>query len=120
MSRLPPTSTRTDTLFPYTTLFRSRWPRPPFERIAPFGRTLGDVVLAGQDFTIAGFDVDRTLPPDIVEMGFDMAAAPLAARDLDPHLARAAHTPRPLGACRLRIGRTDASHGNGSVRERGG
>src|SRR3546814_4819079 len=69
MSRLPPTSTRTDTLFPYTTLFRSRWPRPPFERIAPFGRTLGDVVLAGQDFTIAGFDVDRPLPPDIVEMG---------------------------------------------------
>src|SRR3546814_6890009 len=25
---------------------RDRWPRPPFERIAPFGRTLGDVVLA--------------------------------------------------------------------------
>src|SRR3546814_10307966 len=23
----PPTSTRTDTLFPYTTLFRSAWPR---------------------------------------------------------------------------------------------
>src|SRR3546814_9199447 len=30
--RLPPRSTRTDTLFPYTTLFRSRahpWPLPP-------------------------------------------------------------------------------------------
>src|SRR3546814_3108438 len=27
MIRLPPRSTRTDTLFPYTTLFRS-WPRP--------------------------------------------------------------------------------------------
>src|SRR3546814_14966208 len=25
MIRLPPKSTRTDTLFPYTTLFRSRW-----------------------------------------------------------------------------------------------
>src|SRR3546814_4695752 len=26
MIRRPPRSTRTDTLFPYTTLFRSRWP----------------------------------------------------------------------------------------------
>src|SRR3546814_19194629 len=26
MIRLPPRSTRTDTLFPYTTLFRSAWP----------------------------------------------------------------------------------------------
>src|SRR3546814_3553556 len=29
MIRRPPRSTRTDTLFPYTTLFRSRVPRPP-------------------------------------------------------------------------------------------
>src|SRR3546814_9549209 len=28
MIRLPPRSTRTDTLFPYTTLFRSPWHRP--------------------------------------------------------------------------------------------
>src|SRR3546814_3840581 len=28
MIRRPPRSTRTDTLFPYTTLFRSRWTRP--------------------------------------------------------------------------------------------
>src|SRR3546814_16836045 len=28
MRRRPPGSTRTDTLFPYTTLFRSMWPRP--------------------------------------------------------------------------------------------
>src|SRR3546814_4207121 len=27
MIRRPPRSTRTDTLFPYTTLFRSRWPK---------------------------------------------------------------------------------------------
>src|SRR3546814_9732769 len=27
MIRRPPRSTRTDTLFPYTTLFRARWPR---------------------------------------------------------------------------------------------
>src|SRR3546814_5223838 len=42
MIRRPPRSTRTDTLFPYPTLFRSRpqarrhGPRPP---VAPFGRT---------------------------------------------------------------------------------
>src|SRR3546814_18241587 len=31
MIRRPPRSTRTDTLFPYTTLFRSKVARPPFE-----------------------------------------------------------------------------------------
>src|SRR3546814_2436128 len=31
MVRLPPRSTRTDTLFPYTTLFRSAFPIFPFE-----------------------------------------------------------------------------------------
>src|SRR3546814_3953161 len=41
MRRRPPRSTRTDTLFPYTTLFRSRWvaarlprPRNPLVRLA--------------------------------------------------------------------------------------
>src|SRR3546814_6287942 len=33
----PPRSTRTDTLFPYTTLFRARRPRPDLQR-----RDLGD------------------------------------------------------------------------------
>src|SRR3546814_6528346 len=33
----PPSSTRTNTLFPYTTLFRSRWHRPPR---APRGHSL--------------------------------------------------------------------------------
>src|SRR3546814_10733512 len=34
MIRRPPRSTRTDTLFPYTTLFRSLAPGAPFGRIA--------------------------------------------------------------------------------------
>src|SRR3546814_15518979 len=39
MIRRPPRSTRTDTLFPYTTLFRS--PCPPDRRVgADFGRAL--------------------------------------------------------------------------------
>src|SRR3546814_13411816 len=35
MIRRPPRSTRTDTLFPYTTLFRSGRPRPPGPRPGP-------------------------------------------------------------------------------------
>src|SRR3546814_2501314 len=35
MKRRPPRSTRTDTLFPYTTLFRSRLHRPAITRIDP-------------------------------------------------------------------------------------
>src|SRR3546814_12728805 len=40
MIRRPPRSTRTDTLFPYTTLFRSGWrcPRRPSSRKSPLDR----------------------------------------------------------------------------------
>src|SRR3546814_4697623 len=48
MIRRPPRSTRTDTLFPYTTLFRStedraglRWMRDPASRPHPATRTVG-------------------------------------------------------------------------------
>src|SRR3546814_3713479 len=48
MIRRPPRSTRTDTLFPYTTLFRSHPPRPlvqtpPRRHAARAARTLGAV-----------------------------------------------------------------------------
>src|SRR3546814_8824813 len=43
MIRRPPRSTRTDTLFPYTTLFRSNWlARPPYNR--KFTRGCGGMV----------------------------------------------------------------------------
>src|SRR3546814_9204240 len=48
MIRRPPRSTRTDTLFPYTTLFRSEDP--------VVGRGLGGLVLVGDD---VGFDAER-------------------------------------------------------------
>src|SRR3546814_19224672 len=35
MIRRPPRSTRTDTLFPYTTLFRSKWPRAYDRKTTP-------------------------------------------------------------------------------------
>src|SRR3546814_9710104 len=40
MRRRPPGSTRTDTLFPYTTLFRSQKGRAPHRNVAFFGRRL--------------------------------------------------------------------------------
>src|SRR3546814_10914471 len=39
MIRRPPRSTRTDTLFPYTTLFRSPAPRPAFRPSAPYAKS---------------------------------------------------------------------------------
>src|SRR3546814_5611572 len=41
MIRRPPRSTRTDTLFPYTTLFRSA--SPPCRRATLAGRTIGKI-----------------------------------------------------------------------------
>src|SRR3546814_6674594 len=47
MIRRPPRSTRTDTLFPYTTLFRS-----PFEVVQ--GHAVAGVIDRGQAFRLAG------------------------------------------------------------------
>src|SRR3546814_6225269 len=49
--RRPPRSTRTDTLFPYTTLFRSRGPLPPaggFGRLYPAAERRGAVAARQQ------------------------------------------------------------------------
>src|SRR3546814_12657833 len=50
MIRRPPRSTRTDTLFPYTTLFRSpspaRWPARPRGRVVRSGTPVMDPALA--------------------------------------------------------------------------
>src|SRR3546814_13073759 len=57
MIRRPPRSTRTDTLFPYTTLFRSHILRVR-ANIADMGKGEGDdlprIAGVGQDFLIAG------------------------------------------------------------------
>src|SRR3546814_1347917 len=50
MIRRPPRSTRTDTLFPYTTLFRSRRPHAPAARRARNPRHRGDAVGWRADF----------------------------------------------------------------------
>src|SRR3546814_15855899 len=55
MIRRPPRSTRTDTLFPYTTLFRSLL-RPGFE---PRDRRFGDDIERGALPDVEGTAVDR-------------------------------------------------------------
>src|SRR3546814_20567122 len=48
MIRRPPRSTRTDTLFPYTTLFRSQRPCPTrYRRTLPSGRSTRHIMPAG-------------------------------------------------------------------------
>src|SRR3546814_18478742 len=61
MIRRPPRSTRTDTLFPYTTLFRSRATivgSGPAPRIPPL-RLLGGVELQGDRLSLRG-EVERS------------------------------------------------------------
>src|SRR3546814_17966014 len=63
----PPSSTRTDTLFPYTTLFRSEVSRNLLHKIGTNftsidrsgGKVLGSIGSGNRDF--ASFDVDKNL-----------------------------------------------------------
>src|SRR3546814_17281546 len=57
MVRRPPRSTRTDTLFPYTTLFRSLPLRALLQRVDHSG----DMAIAGVDIRIAGVHVEIAL-----------------------------------------------------------
>src|SRR3546814_2231119 len=86
MIRRPPRSTRTDTLFPYTTLFRSAAGRAADDRVASLviGGTRGEVSLA----IGAGFEqLDRKAVREIIEHIFargdvDRHIAPLVRRNL--------------------------------------
>src|SRR3546814_9932672 len=60
MIRRPPRSTRTDTLFPYTTLFRSHPVAPDFPAKAPCAkRRAFPVIFHKADVVIGGVDADR-------------------------------------------------------------
>src|SRR3546814_739219 len=87
MIRRPPRSTRTDTLFPYTTLFRSR--AGIFHEDAHFGllaRNRNETALdgerpdAGKDITaVLGVGDDRLIDEDLQEEIVDIDAVPLGS-----------------------------------------
>src|SRR3546814_14591197 len=91
MIRRPPRSTRTDTLFPYTTLFRSA---PSLKLILPFVRTPTNLIkFAGErspfapmmeswrkDFAAGGARRDLALAKVMVGSGIGAAIAELAAQ----------------------------------------
>src|SRR3546814_5718299 len=55
MRRRPPRSTRTDTLFPYTTLFRSVWSGAVWRSSRrPLLRCLHEIVLQGDGLVVGG------------------------------------------------------------------
>src|SRR3546814_9258523 len=60
MIRRPPRSTRTDTLFPYTTLFRSQSFDVPAidDYVLPIGKA--KVVRKGSDVTLVGYTISRS------------------------------------------------------------
>src|SRR3546814_1012448 len=68
MIRRPPRSTRTDTLFPYTTLFRSWLPDAHVE--APTG---GSVILAAIMLKIGGYGFVRFSLPIVPDAGHEWA-----------------------------------------------
>src|SRR3546814_7535384 len=79
MIRRPPRSTRTDTLFPHTTLFRSDYPprrladrvRPMTERLRPRRSAL---YMPGAN--VRAMEKARALPCDVVILDLEDAVAP--------------------------------------------
>src|SRR3546814_18771864 len=77
MIRRPPSSTRTDTLFPYTTLFRSPPPPPPVPE-APGPFSFGDSDRIARILAAAGF-VDIAIAPFDHDLPFGQGATRDAA-----------------------------------------
>src|SRR3546814_12199100 len=77
MKRRPPRSTRTDTLFPYTTLFRSAH-RRAVSRINPLYRardeTIGDIAQAG---AAIAFGQRRAEQSELPQLAHDFPIEPL-------------------------------------------
>src|SRR3546814_8138729 len=91
MIRRPPRSTRTDTLFPYTTLFRSKSPAP-----SPARGSSGSVGGVPDD----GEGVLVILSGGAAEIGVDLAWSELGCRHAQRHivLAGAFAGPDPAAA----------------------
>src|SRR3546814_17900755 len=107
MRRRPPRSTRTDTLFPYTTLFRS-------EIVARHAGIVDENVDLSERVDRRGDErIDRG-PVTEVARQRDMVAAECVAESTQLVGVGARHRkPRALRAARLRDGRTTAARGVG-------
>src|SRR3546814_20228542 len=84
MIRRPPRSTRTDTLFPYTTLFRSGWTTDRAGTgdgfVGSYGRVF-DVVVVGRPGTAPAGPRMTTLEAALFETGRPILIAPPVAPD---------------------------------------
>src|SRR3546814_3872037 len=85
MIRRPPRSTRTDTLFPYTTLFRSRMTAPHEGR---YGE-IGDILDLQGAIGAQGFErADREIDVARLQLRRNLVDRLRRRRDLDPGVAR--------------------------------
>src|SRR3546814_13705999 len=115
MIRRPPRSTRTDTLFPYTTLFRSPASRSSMTSTT-ICRRANVIISASADPTVrqdywfhAKTPSLRSVAPQFVDRGF---RARLGVDALDDHRAIERRTLRPVGD-RLARPRSGATPPNG-------
>src|SRR3546814_2523099 len=83
MIRRPPKSTRTDTLFPYTTLFRARGTKGGFIREVDFAANARGVDPLFEGIKIVDCDTHFTEPADLWT-----ANAPAGMKDKMPHVKR--------------------------------
>src|SRR3546814_19193112 len=98
MIRRPPRSTRTNTLFPYTTLFRSKVDRPRFENILDRA--------AGEQGLHAGRRLAGEIAPDRAKGAGDGTAVDDRLDRLDPMPQTVAEVGRaPQGQRDVRVGR---------------
>src|SRR3546814_17226646 len=112
MIRRPPRSTRTDTLFPYTTLFRSTCQFPPPDLV----RTMMDPVkIAHWQAADAAFDQWLGLPQTERDAWLATQPLPAAVRPRLVPLITAHERPR---ACLDPTGRDLAACGPGATRGR--
>src|SRR3546814_13980222 len=92
MIRRPPRSTRTDTLFPYTTLFRSEG-----ERYAPMRRAPPSLTTSALLLVLSLNPRQRTLgTPETMKFVHGSASAPITR----PRERRIVHSPRAICTAR--------------------
>src|SRR3546814_12547205 len=65
MLRRPPSSTRTDTLFPYTTLFRSAWPDQLAENALDVAKRVAPVIVGPIAAAVVQRALDDETAPDL-------------------------------------------------------